>query len=380
MVKRELTQKLEKYISSGNHKIQFVWGPRRSGKSTILKLLSEKYGVKIFNFELVNDRQFFTNDIEVLKKLCENNKIILIDEVQEYPESTVALKIIYDTFPNKVIATGSTELRVVSLSDYDSLSGRFDQHYCYPLSLKEIVQSKEQENTLFSKDKLGIEKDLKDLIIWGGYPEVFTEKDDLKKITYIDSIIDTYILKDIVNIYKLKDIKLVKDMLVLLALQIGQEISLTSLSSRLGIDKKTLSSYLEILSKNCILIPLPPYESNVKKSISTYNKYYFWDIGLRNALVKDFREIDLRQDKGMVLENFVISEYCKNKEMKDSKENIYYYRDYSLNEVDIVTVDYFKNIKTFEIKYKERKLKNNVPELPTPYVISMSNLAEFLLK
>ena len=140
MFKRTIESFIEKYLKIDNDKMLFIWGPRRSGKTTLLKKIAREQGVPIFNFDLLTDQERFVPRREILQQLVLENKIILIDEVQNYPESTVALKVLHDEFHVKIIATGSSELRQKS-KNFDSLSGRFIEQYCLPLSIYEIAEN-----------------------------------------------------------------------------------------------------------------------------------------------------------------------------------------------------------------------------------------------
>jgi len=128
MINRKIETKLNKYLKSDEKKILFIWGPRRSGKTTILQKISKKYHTRIFNFDFIEDRELFQPSREALEKIVSTTKIILIDEVQNYPESTQALKLLHDEYDVKIIATGSSELRQTT-NDFDTLTGRFIEYY-----------------------------------------------------------------------------------------------------------------------------------------------------------------------------------------------------------------------------------------------------------
>ncbi|MBI3385231.1 ATP-binding protein [Candidatus Gottesmanbacteria bacterium] len=353
MLQRAIEKQVQKYLSEDSYKIFFIWGPRRSGKTTILKDISRKLSVPIFNFDLLSDREGFVPRREMLEKIALTHKTILIDEVQNFPESTVALKILYDEFKVKIIATGSSELRQKS-KDFDSLAGRFTDNYCLPLSIYEIA-----ENTkVLLYEKQNFDKKLQNqLQIFGAYPEVYTHSvsSDSEKIELLQNIFDAYILKDVVNIYELKNEKLAKDILTKIALQIGSEVSLREIAGSLNANVVTVSNYIEIFIKNYIIIPLPSFKTNARKAVSENRKLYFYDLGIRNVLVKDFRELNLRPDKGGVFENFIISEIEKQRMIYRIHKTMYFYREYGGQEVDLVMEDYKKQYQTLEIKVNERK-------------------------
>lgn len=367
---------IDKYIVGGGQKILFIWGPRRSGKTTILENLAEKFELKVFNFDSESDREKFKPRDEVLSKLIKDKKIILIDEVQNYPESTVSLKILHDKYKVKIIATGSSELRQKS-KDFDSLAGRYNEIYCLPLSIDEIFDNQK----IIADEEIGFKKNLaKDLQIFGAYPEVYTNSNltEKEKIDLLQRIIDGYVLKDVIDIYNLKNTKLAKDILTKIALQIGSEVSTREIATSLGASHSTVSDYIEIFIKNYILISLPSFKTNMRKAVSENRKLYFYDLGIRNTLIQDFRDLELRQDRGGVFENFVISELEKLRKLTNAKVNMYFYREYGGKEVDLIVEDYKKNYIAIEIKTKNGAIKKIFPLPNTSEVITTQNYFEKL--
>ena len=277
----------------------------------------------------------------------------MIDEVQNSPQSTVALKILYDEFDVKVIATGSSELRQKSAEEFDSLAGRFVETYCLPLSIDEIKnhdQPKEYEKAEYWQTLADT------LQNFGCYPEVYDSAlDEKEKIELLENIVETYVLKDVIDIYNLKNVKLAHDILVKIALQLGSEVSMREIANSLQANVQTVSNYIEIFIKNYILIPLPSFKTNVRKSVSENRKLYFYDLGVRNALVKDFRKLELRPDSGGLWENFIVCELEKMRRNHNIKKSLYFYREYGGREVDIVIEDYHKKYLCLEIKKKKNK-------------------------
>lgn len=368
MFKRTIEEKIKEYLSGGKHKILFIWGPRRSGKTTLLQKLSAKFSVPIFNFDVLSDREKFLPDREILRNLVLEHKIILIDEVQNYPEATVALKILYDEFSVKVIATGSSELKHKAGQDFDTLAGRFEEAFCLPFSIFEIAdntQVKTYEKKDFDNNLL------RSLQIFGAYPEVYTSDQFLEseKINLLQNILDTYVLKDIVDIYELKNEKLAKDILTKIALQIGSEVSVREIANSLQANVSTVSNYIEIFIKNYILIPLPSFKTNSRKAVSENRKLYFYDLGIRNILIKDFRTLELRPDNGGLFENYIVSEIEKHKKNTQVKLSMYFYREYGGQEIDIVLEDYKKNYVSIEIKLNKRKSEKDIFPLPHKFKI-----------
>lgn len=361
--RRDVEKYVEAYLAGTSRKILFIWGPRRSGKTTLLEHFANVLNTRVFDFDLLTDRELFTPRIDVLTKLAREHPIILIDEVQTYPEATVVLKILQGKFPVKLIATGSSELRQKAGKDFDTLAGRFNEQYCLPLSVNEIatnasVPSYEQEHMA--------EQICNNVQLFGSYPEILADDalPDGEKIPILEKIISTYVLKDVISIYNLKDEKLARDILTKIALQIGSEASVREIATSLGANKDTVSNYIEIFIKNYILIPLPSFRTNMRKAVSENRKLYFFDLGIRNALVKDFRDVSLRPDTGGVFENFIISEMEKRKKVTGANITMYFYREYGGQEVDLILEDYKKIYHAIEIKTGDSGRVKNVFPLP----------------
>jgi len=356
--KRAIQTQIDNYLASKDPKILFMWGPRRSGKTTLLSQVSQKLNVPIFNFDLLSDQQKFSLDLAALKKITNSVPVILIDEVQNYPEATIALKIIHDQIGTPVIATGSSELRQKSARRFDSLAGRYKEIYCLPLATTEIMANIAPPSYLEAEINSQI---LEQVQIFGSYPEISQpDLSENQKIDSLTNILDNYAIKDIVNIYELKNAKLAKDILTQIALQIGSEVSIREIANSLQANVVTVSNYIEIFIKNYILIPLYPFKSNLRRAVSKNRKLYFTDLGLRNALVRDFRATPLRPDKGGLFENFIVSEVEKAKKINHLMLNLYFYREYSGREVDVVLEDYHKKYTCLEIKSSENNKISSV--------------------
>ena len=214
-----------------------MWGPRRSGKTTVIDALAKELGVTKYNFDLISDREKFAPRREVLERIVQDNKVVLIDEVQNYPEATVMLKLLHDEFKIKIIATGSSELRQKSSQEFDTMAGRFNEIYCLPLSLSEIVDNEKPK----ASEKMEWEQQLANAAqIWGSYPEVYAKGtlSEKNRIDLLQRILDTYVLKDVITIYELKNEKLAKDILTKIALQLGSEVSIREIKSKKGVAHK----------------------------------------------------------------------------------------------------------------------------------------------
>ncbi|MBM3180126.1 MAG: ATP-binding protein [Chloroflexi bacterium] len=372
MFTRTIENNIQNYINGENRKILFVWGPRRAGKTTLLSKISKKQDAPLFNFDFLSDREKFQPRREILRKIAEEHPLILIDEVQSYPESTLSLKLLHDEYKVKIIATGSSELRKKN-QEFDSLAGRYEELYCLPFAVEEIDENTPRKS--YERDAFAqvLQNEIQ---LYGAYPEIYTSPESAsKKISLLENILESYVLKDIVALYDLKNLKLAKDILTKIALQIGQEVSMREIASSLQANVSTVSNYIEVFIKNYVLIPLPSFKTNVRRAVSENRKLYFFDLGIRNALVKDFRNLDLRPDKGGVFENFIVSELEKKRVIQQLPLSAYFYREYGGKEVDIVLENYNKEYTCYEIKYESKKINRN---FPLPHTLKMIDKDNFL--
>lgn len=372
LIKRTIEATIDRYLKGDDTNILFIWGPRRSGKTTLINKIAKELKVAKYNFDLASDRDKFTPHREVLEKIVVDNKVILIDEVQNYPEVTVMLKILHDEFGIKIIATGSSELRQKSTSEFDTLAGRFTEIFCLPLAISEVAAN---DTPTVSEEMTYFHQLANQIQIWGSYPEILTktslpEKD---RIDLLQRILDAYVLKDVISIYDLKNEKLAKDILTKIALQLGSEVSIREIANSLGAYPSKVSNYIEIFIKNYILIPLPSFKTNLRRAVSENRKLYFYDLGIRNILIQDFRELELRQDKGGVFENFIISELEKLRRLSNAKINTYFYREYGGKEIDLIVEDYHKRYTTIEIKMDQGKMQNIFPLPNQKAIINRDN-------
>jgi hypothetical protein len=285
------------------------------------------------------------------------------------------LKILFDEFKIKIIATGSSELRQKSSREFDTLAGRFNEIFCLPLSVFEVLKNEKPKRSEIVEFTSNLAKKLQ---IFGAYPEVYVNHNlsEKEKIDLLSHMLDAYVLKDVIDIYDLKNTKLAKDILTKVALQLGSEVSIREIANSLGASPSTVSNYIEIFIKNYILISLPSFKTNMRRAVSENRKLYFYDLGIRNILIQDFRDLNLRQDKGGVFENFIVSELEKMRKLQNAKINTYFYREYGGKEVDIIIEDFKKNYITIEIKSKSGVSRKIFPLPNTSEVITSQNYLE----
>ena len=373
-----ITRKLEETIMGmiGTNKVILILGTRRVGKTYLINRVCDRYtGIKL----ILNAEDFDVQ--EVLKKrtvanyqrLINDTTLLIIDEAQAIPEIGSILKLIIDSHPQlTIIATGSSSLDLVNTTG-EPLTGRQYSYNLFPIAQLEL-----------GVDPIKIKGELEDRLIVGSYPEVFQLTTTKEKEAYLRELIRSYLLKDVLTYSGIKHSDKLVDLLRLIAYQVGSEVSYNEISNKLGINKITVENYLDLLQKVFILFKLPSYSTNHRKEISKGVKWYYYDNGIRNAVINDFRSTSLRNDTGMLWENYFISERIKYNAYKQEEKQMYFWRNYLQREIDLIEIDN-GHIHAFEIKYgKERKIK--IPlAFKTAYpesvfqVINSDNYLEFIL-
>lgn len=385
---RKIVSQLEDEIAHPAKKIIFLWGPRQTGKSTILNYLRQKHGGAYFNFDDLNDQKLFVPELEKLKSVIaqkndgKNSRIIFIDEIQNSPESTQSLKLLADSADYIIFATGSSELRAKT-RQFDTLAGRYKEFILFPLTIDEIAIFHESnigfKESLSFADRNLLARHLEENMIYGGYPAVVLAKN---KIEEIKNIAQNSVVKDIVNIYDLKNTDLIYNLLRVLAMQIGNLINIAELASSLKTTAATIDNYLSILAKNRIIYLLEPYRTNKRRAYLARKKVFFYDLGIRNALIDDFRAPDLRPDLGAVFENLIVMGVLRQTIYQKNNNKLHYFREISgsQKEIDLIIETPQGTRNGYEIKLNDGK-PNTFPELQiADYgTISKENAPDFLI-
>ncbi len=316
------------YIKSG--KALIIYGPRQVGKTTLLKDFLENSSLK-YRLESGENIQiqslFSSRDFNALKEFVQGYELVAIDEAQKIKNIGEGIKIIVDQMPNvSVIATGSSSFELAGQIG-EPLTGRKTTLTLYPISQIELSA---MYNPFDIKNKL------KEWLIFGGYPEVVVTQNIDEKKRLLMEISESYLLKDILELERVKSSKLLLDLLRLLAFQIGSEVSLSELGQQLGIDYKTVARYLDIFEKSFIIYNLRGFSRNLRKEITKKSKYYFYDNGVRNAIIANFNDLELRNDSGMLWENFLFVERLKKRMYKNIFANAYFWRTWDQKEIDLI--------------------------------------------
>jgi len=322
-------QDLDKFIDP--HKVNIIYGPRQVGKSTLLlnylkQLQTVKYLYKSGD-ELDLHQLFSELTIAGFDTLVGDLDLLVIDEAQLVPNIGRGLKLIHDHYTNlQIIVTGSASFDLVNKIG-EPLTGRDNILYLYPLAFLELSQN-------FPRFELmGM---LETLLLFGSYPESMSIVGYTGKVEYLEKLVNSYLLKDVLALEQVKGSKVILDLLRLIAFQIGQEVSMSELGSQLGLDKNTVARYLDLLEKAFVLVNIRGFSRNLRKEVTKNSRYYFWDNGIRNALIRNFNPLNLRNDVGMLWENYLVIERLKKQAYLKQKANNYFWRTYDRKEIDWV--------------------------------------------
>lgn len=344
-----ITRDLEKIIEANLNKgkIIILYGPRRSGKTTIIRHIFEKMSKSLFylSCEQQRIRDSLVPDSLKLKKIIGDAKNIFFDEAQYLDNPGLILKILIDNFPNlNIIASGSSSFEL-SGKIQEPATGRNLPFYLFPLSYQEVEKHYPSTDMKFY---------LEQILRFGSYPEVFHYTLEEEKIHYLTLLSDDYLYRDILNFNRVKQSRKLKEILVALSLQIGSEVSYNELANTLSIDRKTVEHFIDLLEKTFVIFRLYGFSRNLRSEVNRKVKIYFYDLGVRNALINNFNPMELRADKGAIFENYVIAEFIKQNINKSYKSNFYFWRTYSQKEIDLIEEREGK-LFGYECKYSDRK-------------------------
>lgn len=374
-IQRILLETIQSRIEKG--KVLILYGPRRVGKTTLLKeILSQQQEKSL----LLNGDEFTTRELlasqdkQKLGELLGDNTILAIDEAQRVENIGLNLKILVDTFPDRIfLASGSASFDLANKVS-EPLTGRKNTTLLYPVSFGELVSA----YGLFET-----KKQLERWLIFGTYPEVVTTENVQKRKHYLDELIGSYLYKDILEIEGLKHPDKLVDLLRLLAFQIGQEVSLAELASNVAINRETVERYLDLLEKSFVIVKVSGFSRNLRKEIAKNNRYYFYDNGVRNSLIQNFNGFHMRDDIGQLWENFLFIERIKANHYNALAANIYFWRTYDQKEIDLIEERDGK-LFGFEFKWQGEAKKINKQEFLETYknatvqTINKNNFEQFL--
>ena len=373
MIERSLKNILLSQWDSG--KVLIVIGPRQAGKTTLIQEICTAKGQYLFiNGDDPEVKGLFEGAGEVrIKQILTGQSTIFIDEAQRIPDIGIIAKIIHDRLPDKrLIISGSSALEISSVMN-EPLTGRKWEHFLYPISWQELV------------DHLGFieaRKQLDKRLIFGMYPETIVNDNNAQEV--VKSLAGSYLYKDLLQYEGIRKPELLEKLLIALALQVGAEVNYNELSGLLRVDRNTIERYIDLLEKAFVIFKLRPLSRNIRNELNTSRKIYFYDNGIRNALIGDFKPIDLRGDKGALWENFVISERIKKNSYSGWYGHMYFWRTYQQQEIDLIEeidVEFyayeFKWNKKANVKFSKTFVNSYQPK--KTFVITPGNFEDIVL-
>jgi predicted AAA+ superfamily ATPase len=359
------------------NKVLILLGARRVGKTQLIKKYLENADEKVLqlNGEDVNDaRVLEERSLANYSKLLQNISLLVIDEAQNIKDIGLILKFIVDTIDGiKVIATGSSMFDLANKLG-EPLVGRKSTLYLFPLAQLEFLQFENYKQTT---------ENLETRLLYGGYPELTHYESWDEKKDYLKEIVNAYLLKDILIFEGIKNADKIYDLLRLIAFQIGKEVSLQELGNQLQMSKNTVERYLDLLSKVFILFKVEGFSRNLRKEITKSSRWYFYDNGIRNAIINNFTTLNNRTDVGDLWENYLASERMKKQAYQKMSKHNYFWRTYDQQELDWLETE-ADSINAFEFKWNENK-KSKIPIAfakaypeATFEVINKQNYLEFI--
>jgi predicted AAA+ superfamily ATPase len=376
-----MIQRIYSDLSSYFHhkEVLILYGPRRVGKTTLLEnFLSQTHlRYRLDTGDNVRTQDILSSgDLARIQQYTEGYELLAIDEAQMIPNIGQGLKLIIDKIPDiKVIATGSSSFDLAHQVG-EPLTGRKTTLTLYPLSQLELLE--EQKNRYDLKQKL------EQFLIFGSYPQIVLAETKDEKVRIIEELVNSYVFKDILTLEKVKGSQVLLDLLKLLAFQVGSEVSLNELSSHLGLDVKTVGRYLNLLEKSFVITKLGGFSRNLRSEITSKQKYFFLDNGIRNGVITQFNTLDNRNDVGQLWENFIMIERLKKRSYRNIYGHSYFWQTYQKKEIDLIEE---RDGKLFPIECKwstknevfpPKEWRQTYPESEPFMVINPENYLDFI--
>jgi len=357
---------LEKIIGDNlfKNKVIVLLGARQTGKTTMLKkILKQNNDGLWLNGDEYDIQERFKNATSTqLKALVGNHKLLIIDEAQRLENIGLGLKILHDTYPEiQIIATGSSAFELQNKTN-EPLTGRKFEYLMFPLSFQEMAN---QHSVLIEKRHLNTR------LVFGSYPEVINNEGN--EIEVLKLLADSYLFKDILMLETIKKPEKLIKLLQALAFQIGSEVSYNEIGNLIGLDSKTIESYINLLEKAFIIFKLNSFNRNLRNELKLSKKIYFYDNGIRNALISNFQIVENRQDNGALFENYMISERMKYNAYNKQYANCYFWRTKNQQEIDYIEEKDGK-LYAFEFKWNSHKKATITKTFTNAYLNSVTKI------
>jgi predicted AAA+ superfamily ATPase len=340
------------------NKVLLLLGARRVGKTVFLRDLADNYFDEPFLFlngeDMATTAVLSERTVENYRRLFGNKKLMIIDEAQKIPDIGLILKLMVDNIEGlRIIATGSSVFDLANKLG-EPLTGRKYTFYLYPFSQKEYS---DYENLIETKARL------EERLIYGCYPELITLASNSEKAAYLNEIVNSYLLRDILEVDGVRSSSKMLSLLRLIAFQIGKEVSMEELGRQLGLSRNTVERYLDLLSKVFVVYKISGFSRNLRNEITKTSRWYFFDNGIRNALITNFNSLSLRGDTGELWENYLLSERIKFQQNTGMIVNNYFWRTYQQQEIDWIE-EREGTLFAYEVKWNARK----TPKVPSAWL------------
>lgn len=370
MIQREFIKVLQAKLHKG--KVIILVGPRQVGKTTLINTLLKDKAFLFLDGDDHSVAEILSNaNTETLRSIIGDHKYVFVDEAQRIPNIGLKLKIIVDQIKGvQVIVSGSSAFDINNETQ-EPLTGRKFEYHLFPISWNEF-----EKNVGYIKAQQQLELRL----LYGMYPDVINnfgnEYEILKNLT------SSYLYKDILALTNIRKPEVLEKIVQALAFQVGSEVSYNEIAQLVGVDKNTVNDYIDLLEKAFVVFRLNSFSKNLRNEIKTNRKIYFYDNGIRNMVIGNFNAFELRQDKGALWENFMISERQKVLNFQQSPAKPYFWRTTAQQEIDYVEAE-ADHIKAFEFKWSEKK-KTKLPKSfvetynPDFMVVTKNNFRDFL--
>ncbi len=328
-IKRKIEEAIINSIKESNA-IIVVYGARQVGKTTLINEIIRQINLKSLKInaeELKYNSIFSSRDLEEMKSVTEGYDLLFIDEAQTIENIGINIKILHDALPKlQIILSGSSSFDL-SNKIKEPLTGRTKTFMLFPIAFSEL------NHTLNSFE---LKEQLTESLIIGGYPKLFSLNSKKGRIAHLGELASAYLYKDVLAYAKIKHANKLYDLLRLLAFQIGSTVSIHELSKNLKVSSETVERYIDLLEKSFIIFRLSGFSRNLRKEISKQDKIFFYDLGIRNAIINNFAPLEDRTDKGQLWENFLISERLKQTHYNAHHKQMYFWRTYTGAELDYI--------------------------------------------
>lgn len=373
MIQRKLLSVLQRQMHKG--KAVILIGARQTGKTTLLKeLIADKEHSLWLNADDLEIRNMVQNlTLSRLQSLFRRYEYIVIDEAQRIENIGIQLKLITDNMPDiQLLVTGSSALEVANRVN-EPLTGRKYEYKLYPLSFDELQT---HSGLVEERTKLPIR------LVYGSYPDVVCRQGEEK--TILMQLADSYLYKDVLEWERIKKQDKLLRLLQAIAYQMGSEVSYNELAQLVGLDKETVGNYIVLLEQAQVIFRLGSFSRNLRNELKFARKIYFYDNGIRNALINNFADIEMRPDTGALWENYLISERLKRNQYKGICFNAYFWRTTQMQEIDYIE-EYDGQMYAFEFKWNPKKTAKPCPTFRRAYpdieiqTITTDNYMDFLL-